>query len=143
MSVKKLSLEDIELIAHRLAKELTEGEEPIPAFVARSPNRLESCLEQPFMSVGGQDLYKGLFRKAALLFYLVIKNHPFANGNKRMAVTILITFLFINNYSLMISNEEMYSLACTVANSRPQDKDEVLESLRKVVYENKRRLKSS
>ncbi|QQG42451.1 MAG: Fic family protein [Candidatus Giovannonibacteria bacterium] len=44
---------------------------------------LESCLATPFHSFGGKSAYKGLIGKASMLFYLLVKNHPFQNGNKR------------------------------------------------------------
>jgi death-on-curing protein len=45
----------------------------------------------------GKRLYPTLVATAAILFYLMIKNHPFQNGNKRIAITTLLTFLYNNN----------------------------------------------
>ena len=114
--MQPLNLLEAEYIAHQLATELLSyTQEPIPPFGTRYPHKLESCLEQPFQTFGDQDLYPGLHRKAALLFYLVIKNHPFRNGNKRMALTLTLTFLFMNGQFLEIPTDQLYDLALTVA----------------------------
>ena len=114
--IKKISILEIEYIAYRLAKKLMSWNEPIPDFSSRFPNVLESCLAIPFQSFSGRKLYKGLVGKAAVLFYLMIKNHPFLNGNKRIATASLLVFLHINDYWLdakkrveqaqVIANEE-------------------------------------
>ena len=71
-------------------------DEPIPDFSSRFDGILESCLAVPFQKYAGKDVYQGLVAKAARLFYLMVKNHPFKNGNKRIAITTLLTFLFFN-----------------------------------------------
>ncbi|MCX6785530.1 MAG: Fic family protein [Candidatus Komeilibacteria bacterium] len=53
-------------------------------------------MEQPYQTFGGKQLYPGLIKKSAILFYLMIKNHPFQNGNKRIAMTTLFYFLYKN-----------------------------------------------
>src|SRR3989338_4386332 len=99
-----LSVQEVEYAAHRLAKEWMGWNEPIPDFGTRFPNILESCLSAPFQEFGGQSPYKGLLGKASILFYLMIKNHPFQNGNKRIAVTTLLIFLFKNKKWLSVEN---------------------------------------
>ena len=113
--MKELALEHVQHLAFRLAKETMAWNEPIPDFVSRFSGKLESCLKTPFQTFGGKDPYPTLEHKAAMLFYLMIKNHPFQNGNKRIAVTSLFVFLAINQRWLSISNEDLYSLAVMVA----------------------------
>jgi death-on-curing family protein len=108
------------MLAHRLAQLQMSWDEPIPDFGTRYPGRLESCLSSAFQTFGKKDLYPTLLDKAAILFYMMIKNHPFLNGNKRIAVSTLLTFLFINDKWLNASNEEMYSIAVMVATSSPK-----------------------
>lgn len=129
--MKKLLLEEAEFVAHHLASELfKEYNEPIPEFSSRYSGRLESCLETPFQTYDGQDLYgTGIAEKAGVLFYLVIKNHPFENGNKRMAVTLSLVFLFKNGYWLNARPEEMYNIALKVASSKPKDKEAQIHAL--------------
>ena len=93
-------------------------DEPVAEFSTRYPHRLESCLAQPFVSFGGKELYPTLNDKAVLLFYLVIKNHPFENGNKRMAVMLMLYFLFKNGRFTSIPPDGLYELALIVANSK-------------------------
>ena len=83
MRIYKLTVKDIEYVAFRLAKETMGWSEPIPDFSTRYTNALERCIEQPYQSFGGRQHYPGLLKKASILFYLMIKNHPFQNGNKR------------------------------------------------------------
>lgn len=86
MRIKQLKIKDIEYVAYMLAKETMSWSEPIPDFSTRYTNQLERCIEAPFQSFGGRQLYPGLLKKASILFYLMIKNHPFQNGNKRLAM---------------------------------------------------------
>ncbi len=125
--LKKLSVADVEYVAFRLAKELMEWDEPIPAFETRFPEKLESAIAAPFLTFGGKDLYKGLQGKASALFYFMIKDHPFQNGNKRIAVATLFDFLFSNRKWLQVSNNEVYSFAKFVAESDPLSKDVTLK----------------
>ncbi len=130
--MKQITLPEAEYIAHTLAKRLMDFDEPVPPFATRFPGRLESCLAQPFSTFDGKALYPTLPEKAALLFYLVIKNHPFENGNKRLAVTITLVFLDKNHKWVRVPAKDMYELACIVATSRPNEKDTVLERLTQI-----------
>jgi len=118
--MKNITIEEVEKLAHSLAKKQMSWDEPIPAFGTRYPGKLESCLASVFQTFGRKDLYPTLVDKAAILFYLLVKNHPFINGNKRIAVTSLLVFLSLNNKWLSVSNEEMYDMALTVAKSSPK-----------------------
>jgi death-on-curing family protein len=129
----RLTMADIEFIAFSLAKELMEGDEPIPPFDTRFPDKLESCVATPFQTFGGKSLYKGVTKKAAILFYLMVKNHPFQNGNKRMAVAALLLFLYRNRRWLSISNENLYEFAKYVASSDPRDKEKIIRAIEIVV----------
>lgn len=111
-------------------------DEPIPDFGTRYPGKLESCLAQAFQTFGKRDLYPGLFDKAAILFYLMIKNHPFLNGNKRIAVTTTITFLLLNKKWLKVENEMLYEMAVWVAKSNPQVKEGVVLAIKEFLKRN-------
>lgn len=131
--IKILTIREVELIAYRMAKKLMEWNEPIPDFSTRFPNILESSLGVPFQTFGKKLLYKGLMEKASMLFYLMIKNHPFQNGNKRIAITTLFVFLGINGKWLNIDNQGLYNFALWVAQSSPEFKDQVVSSINKFV----------
>ncbi len=131
--MKILTVSDVEFIAFRLAKEAMDFNEPIPDFSTRFPNKLESCLMAPFQTFYKRPLYKGLAGKAAMVFYLMIKNHPFGNGNKRIAMTALLTFLFLNKKWLRVDTRELYNFTMWVAQSPPSVKEEVVLSIEKFI----------
>lgn len=123
MKLKSISIVEVERVAHALAKELMTWNEPILDFCSRFPNILESCIVVPFQKFSRRNLYKGLLPKAAVLFYLMIKNHPFENGNKRIAVTTLLYFLMKNGKWLNVDNQSLYNFAVWVAESPAVAKD--------------------
>jgi len=132
----RLKLADVEFIAFQLAKYLMEWDEPIPSFDTRFPQTLESCLITPFQKYEGKFLNKGLFRKGAVLFYLMIKNHPFQNGNKRIAVTTLLVFLATNRFTIHVSNQSLYKFARYVAGSRPTTREHVIKEIENYIRSN-------
>ncbi|MHB0976842.1 MAG: type II toxin-antitoxin system death-on-curing family toxin [Candidatus Aquicultorales bacterium] len=121
--MKHLTVKEVEEISFQLAKKHLEWGEPTPDFSTRFPGILEGCLGNAFQTFAKKDLYPGINEKAAILFYQMVKNHPFLNGNKRIAVTALLTFLYLNNRWLGISNDQLYQLAVWVAASPPESKD--------------------
>lgn len=121
--MRELSIAEVEYVAYRLAKEMMEWDEPIPEFRSRFPNTLESCLLAPFQTYGGKPLYHGLMGKGSILFYFMIKNHPFQNGNKRIAMTTLLYFLHKNGKWMKVDNQELYNFAKWVASSNPKVKN--------------------
>ncbi len=66
-----------------------------------------------------------------MLFYFMIKNHPFENGNKRIAVTTLLTFLYANKKWLKADIQELYNVTVWIAQSPAQFKDEVVKAIEK------------
>lgn len=131
--MKVVTIQEVEYIAHRLAQEFMAWDEPIPNFSTRFRNMLESCLSAPFQSFSGKSAYKGLVAKAAILFYLMIKNHPFQNGNKRIAVTTLFFFLYKNKKWLRLDNQELYNFAMWVAQSPPKVKEATVQAIQKFI----------
>lgn len=126
MRTKPITIAEVEFTAFELAKELMSWNEPIPDFGTRFPKKLESCLETPFGKFSKKDLYKGLVGKASILFYLMIKNHPFQNGNKRIAVMTLLVFLVNNKKWLRIDENELYQFAVKVAGSKASEYQKIL-----------------
>ncbi|PJC33568.1 hypothetical protein CO006_02900 [Candidatus Roizmanbacteria bacterium CG_4_8_14_3_um_filter_35_14] len=131
--MKTISIAEVEYLAFRLAKEKLEFNEPIPDFSSRFPNILESCLAVPFQKFTKKDVYSGLTKKAAILFYLMIKNHPFQNGNKRIAMTTLFVFLYKNKKWLKVDGQELYNFAVWVAGSPAKLKNEVVAGVEKFI----------
>jgi len=132
-SIKQISIKEVEYSAFTIAKAWMSWDEPIPDFSTRFPNILESCISTPFQKFDKKGLYKGLNAKAAILFYLMIKNHPFKNGNKRIAVTTLLVFLFKNKKWLDADNTEFYNFARWIAQSPPDMKNESVQAIEKFI----------
>ncbi len=120
MRIHRVTILDIEYVAHRLARETMSWSEPIPDFSTRYTNALERCIDQPYQTFGGRQLYSGLVKKSSILFYLMIKNHPFQNGNKRIAMATLFYFLYLNKKWLRVDSQELYNFAKWVAESNPK-----------------------
>ena len=115
--MRLFTIQEVERVAFRLAQELLPLPEPIPAIDTRFENKLESCLAVPFQRFAGKNLYPGLVSRAAILFYLLVKNHPFQNGNKRVALVTLLLFLYKNGKWLKVDNQELVNFAVWVAQS--------------------------
>lgn len=129
--VRRVTVKEVEHITFKMAQELLSFNEPIPDFSTRSPNILESCLATPFQTFGGKFLYPRFLTRVSILFYLMIKNHPFENGNKRIAITTLFTFLFANNKWLIADIQELYNFTVWIAQSPSQFKDESVKAIEK------------
>ena len=128
-----ITVADVEYLAFRLAKEHLSFDEPIPDFSTRFPNVLESCVVTPFQKFSGKSLYPSLITKASILFYLMIKNHPFQNGNKRIAITTLLTFLLGNGKWLKADTQELYNFTLWVAQSPSEFKEQVVAAIQKFI----------
>ena len=74
----------------------------------------------------------------ASYFYLLIKNHPFKNGNKRIALVSLVHFLYKNGYKLEMEPDALYKLSKDVAGSNPKLKEEYLALIAKEIKINSR-----
>ena len=127
--MERLSLQEVEQVAFELARRHLEFDEPIPDFTSRFPGVLESCLAVPFQRFHHHDAYPTLVAKAGILFYLLIKDHPFQNGNERIAITTLLVFLHKNGKWLKVDMDELYQFTLQVAQSKPQDKSFVLAAI--------------
>ena len=129
--MKIITVKEGEYIAHRLAQEMVAFNEPIPDFSTRFPNILESCLATPFQSFSKKSLYPTLISKASILFYLMIKNHPFQNGNKRIAMTTLLFFLHKNKKWIRVDTQELYNFTVWIAQSPRDVKEEMVKAIDK------------
>ncbi|MFC2061692.1 type II toxin-antitoxin system death-on-curing family toxin [Elusimicrobiota bacterium] len=131
--IENITIKDVEYLSYELARERMEYDEPIPKFNSRYPNVLESCLLVPFQTFSKKLLYPGLISKAAILFYLMIKNHPFQNGNKRIAMTTLLVFLAKNGKWLYVDINEFYKFTMDVASSSPVNMEEYIQIINKFI----------
>jgi death-on-curing protein len=112
-----LTIEDFEYLCFNLARELMSQLEPIPDYNTHNIALLDSALAAPRQTFSGKFLYPTLAKQGAILFYSLIKNHPFENGNKRIAVMSLLVFLRLNNKWIDMVPYNLYLLAKKVAKS--------------------------
>lgn len=98
-------------------------------FGVEKDQGLASALGAVMQTFGGEDLYPGLTEKAAQLLYLLVKNHAFVDGNKRIAAALFLWFLERNGAlhhpdgTPRISDGALVALTLMIAESRPQEKD--------------------
>ncbi len=85
---------------------------------------LAAAIARPCATFDGEDLYPTLAEKAAALMHSLAMNHPFLDGNKRIAVTSAELFLEINGFQLIASDDEFEEVALALAASR-LDKDQL------------------
>lgn len=129
----RITVAEIEHIAFLIARKRFDFNEPIPAFDTRFPDRLESCLETPFQTFDGEDLYPALIDKMGILFYLMNKNHPFQNGNKRVAMTALFYILYEEKKWIKVDTQTLYNFAKWVSESPPDAKESVVAYIKKFI----------
>ena len=101
-------------------------------FAVERGKGLESIIGNIYQSFGGQDVYKSIEEKAANFLYLIVKNHVFTDGNKRIAATLFIYFL--NFYGILyidgkqtIDNNTLAALTLLIAESNPKEKEIIIE----------------
>ncbi len=133
--MKKITVVEVEYIAFKLAREKLSYNEPIPDFKTRFPNVLESCVAVPFQTFSKKSLYPGFFTKASILFYLMVKNHPFQNGNKRIAISALFVFMHKNKKWIKIDAVELYNFTIWITSSPSLLKNETLKAIEKFLKE--------
>ena len=76
---------------------------------------LDSALNAPFQTFGGEDVYPSLQQKAARLCFGLVKNHPFVDGNKRIGAHTMLVFLALNGIDLQHSQTELSDVILQLA----------------------------
>ena len=69
---------------------------------------LDSAINMPKVSFGGDYLHKDVFEMAAIYAYCIIKNHPFADGNKRTGIVCALLFLNYNSTEINVTQAEVF-----------------------------------
>ena len=100
--------------------------------VEKEKGKLEGIIGQIYQNVFGRELYPSIEEKAAHLLYFLVKDHPFADGCKRIAATLFINFLFKNNHlyrnnKQIISNEALVAITILTAESNPDEMDIIIK----------------
>ena len=122
-----ITYDDCLKIIDELRKEMKS-----PLFAIERDNGLSSIINDIYQTYDGKDVYKTKEEKAANLLYLVVKNHVFVDGNKRVAATLFIYYLSINNLlynglNYIIDNNTLAALTILIAQSNPKEKDVMID----------------
>lgn len=102
-----------------------------PLFGNEKDDSFKSSLGAVYQTFGGAEVYPGVQEKAANLLYLVVKNHSFSDGNKRIAAMLFLYFLAKNSLlfrgdgALLIDGDTLAAVTLLAAMSKPQDKEAV------------------
>ena len=115
--MKRLSKEQI-LMLHTQLIAQTGGSDGV-----RDYNLLESAIETPFQSFGGEELYPTIQSKGARLGYGLIKNHCMVDGNKRIGIHAMLVFLALNGITLKYTQKELYEMVLAVADGSLEYED--------------------
>jgi len=118
--MKKITKEHI-LLLHKILVKYSGGADGI-----RDEGLLESAINTPFASFGGVALCDSLQSKAAKLCFGLVKNHAFVDGNKRIGILAMLSFLEGNGIQLECNEEELIRLGLGLSDGTINE-DEVLE----------------
>ena len=83
----------------------------------RDINLLESAIAMPKATFDSEYLCSSIPEMAAVYCYHICKNHPFVDGNKRVALASTLVFLELNNFTLICSEDELYDIVIKIASS--------------------------
>lgn len=113
------------LLLHQLMAEATGG-----SIGVRDEGLLDSALENAFATFDGVELYPSKEEKAARLGFSLVSNHAFVDGNKRIGIYIMLSFLEMNGIRLHCTDEEIVNIGLSIASGSMN-----YEDLRDWVYE--------
>ena len=113
-----------------------------PLFGNEKDGSFKSSIGQIYQTFDGNDLYPSVEEKAAMLLYLVTKNHSFSDGNKRIAATLFLWFL--NNNGILyhedgtkrIADNTLVALTLMIAESKPEEKDVMVKVVVNLINKN-------
>ena len=126
-SEKKITYEECMYIINSLRSKFDSD-----IFALERNKGLKSIINNIYQTYGGEDVYKSTEEKCANFFYMIIKNHVFIDGNKRIAATLFIYILFC--YDLLykeekqvIDNNSLVALTLLIAESNPKEKEVLID----------------
>ena len=128
------AMEQIVKLRNRFGSSTLFGNEKDESF--------KSSIGQIYQTFGGEELYPSIEEKAAMLLYLVTKNHSFSDGNKRIAATLFLWFLNENRIlyrpdgSKRLPDNTLVALTLMIAESRPDEKDIMVKVVVNLINQN-------
>ncbi len=129
---KRISYEEASEAIEQLREYLTKKGEVSDIFgVERDRGLFESALNTIYQTFDGEELYQSFEEKAANLLYLIIKNHPFVDGNKRIGALLFLKFLYENLSKVELfakfDSNTLTALCYLVAASPPEQKEQLIK----------------
>jgi len=127
-----LKYEEAKKVVEILKKEILTAKEAGGLFGQEYRGKFESIVKNLYQTFGKKELYKALEEKASHLLYLTVKDHPFADGNKRIAAFLFVYFLHKNKYlykknkERKISDNALVALTLLTAISSPKEKEAMI-----------------
>ncbi|MFA5763930.1 MAG: virulence protein RhuM/Fic/DOC family protein [Candidatus Paceibacterota bacterium] len=123
----------------KIKKELAEKGEASSVFGNEKDSSFEATIKNLYQTFSGKELYQTIQDKASHLLYLVIKNHPFSDGNKRIGSFLFVYFLdrtgslYKENGERKINDNALVALALLVAESDPKDKEILVKMIKNLL----------
>lgn len=111
-------------------------------FANEKDDSFKSSIGQIYQTFGGEDLYPSIEEKAAMLLYLVVKNHSFSDGNKRIAAMLFLWFmdkngiLYAQDGNKRIADNTLVALTLMIAESRTEEKDVMVKVVVNLINKN-------
>ncbi|MEK9168433.1 MAG: virulence protein RhuM/Fic/DOC family protein [Patescibacteria group bacterium] len=134
-----LTYENCLRVVGDLKKELIIKKEAGDLFGALRDNSFEGIIKGLYQSFGGKELYSSIEDKASHILYLIIKDHPFSDGNKRSGAFLFVYFLDKTNYlhrengEKKINDNALTALALLIAESDPKEKEVMIKIIKNLI----------
>lgn len=136
-----LEYKDCVKIIAELKKELVAQKEASDLFGQERGGSFEGIINGLYQTFGKKELYPTIEDKVSHLLYFIIKDHPFADGNKRSAAFLFVYFLDKTNYLFKkngerkINDNALVALALLIAESNPKDKEVMIKIIKNLISE--------
>ncbi len=134
-----LKTEDCRQIIKELEKRLADKKGAGNLFGQEYAGKFEGIIKGLYQTYAGKEFYASLEEKAAHLLYFAVKDHPFVDGNKRIAAFLFVYFLDRNNYSrktsgeMKISENTLVALVLLLAISNPKEKEIMIDIITNLI----------
>ncbi len=128
-----LTYEHAQEMVHEIRMRLKQKNEATDLFGRECGHKLEGAIGALYQTFDKKELYSSVEEKAAHIFYLIIKDHPFSDGNKRLASVLFVYYLEKNRYlnkangDRKINDNTVVALSLLVASSTPKEKDMMIK----------------
>jgi len=134
-----LEYEEAKRIIREIKKDLISKKEASDLFGQDNEERLAGIIKNIYQTFKSKELYPSLEEKAAHLLYFIVKDHPFIDGNKRIASFLFVyfldknNFLYKENYERKINDNALTALTLLIAVSEPKDKDILIKIITNLI----------